>query len=273
MENTHPPFAIRRTEMFCMKSEHVGDDFQIYVQLPRSYAGSEQTYPTLYLTDGDDLFPLVTGILHALYLDRAAPDMLVVGIGYGADSEEPGNRRLFDMGATRASFPKVPGTEGEPRQAGGGGENFLRFIRDELIPHIEKTYRTDPANRAYAGLSFGGLFGAYILFNHPNIFQRYILCSPSLWWDDCISFKYEAQYAETHTDLPARVFLTTGSKEKIEGWEAFVEQDPNVDKFAEKLAARPYPSLAFRFNVEEGDHAYSQPSALTKGLRFIFDKE
>jgi len=45
-----------------------------------------------------------------------------------------------------------------------------------------------------------------VLFQHPDIFNRYKISSPSLWWDNGVTFEFEKKYSEKHSDLPARVF-------------------------------------------------------------------
>lgn len=267
------PVRMHRTETFRMKSEIVGDEFQIFVQLPFSYSQTEQTYPTLYATDGDDSFTLISSLLHMALLEGSLPEMILVAIGYGTDLLDPANRRDFDLPTTKSAWPKMPGMEGEPPTAGGGGENFLRFIREELIPHIEKTYRADPSNRAYSGVSFGGIFGAFALFTHPETFSKYILSSPALWWDERVTFTYEEQYAKAHTDLSARVFLSIGTEEAPPEFDQFFHAVDNVIEFEKQLIGRKYPSLQLKFNHEEGGHTTSQPGALMKGLKYIFARE
>ena len=76
-------------------------------------------------------------------------------------------------------IPQAPGAK-----KNGGAANFLRFIREELQPFIDKEYPTIPSDRGYFGDSLGGLFGLYALFNEPETFNRYIIGSPSIWWDE-----------------------------------------------------------------------------------------
>lgn len=52
-----------------------------------------------------------------------------------------------------------------------------------------------------------------MLFQHPDIFNRYKISSPSLWWDNGVTFEFKKKYSEKHSDLPARVFLSVGDVE------------------------------------------------------------
>jgi enterochelin esterase family protein len=62
-------------------------------------------------------------------------------------------------------------------------QQFESFIVDELMPHIDATYRTHttPDKRAMVGLSFGGLITTQICYNNPNNFGLSAPYSPSYW--------------------------------------------------------------------------------------------
>jgi predicted alpha/beta superfamily hydrolase len=141
------------------------------------------------------------------------PEVIIVGIAYGAYPGQEGNNRRRDFTPTAvAEYP-----------TSGGAEKFLRFIRDELIPVIDSKYRTNPNDRTLSGASLSGLFSLYVLFQHPDIFNRYKISSPSLWWDNGATFELEKKYSEKYSDLPARVFLSVGDVERtVESWQKLV---------------------------------------------------
>jgi len=62
-------------------------------------------------------------------------------------------------------------------------QQYESFIVDELMPHIDVTYRTllDPEFRAMVGLSFGGLLTTQICYNRPESFGLAAPYSPSYW--------------------------------------------------------------------------------------------
>jgi tetratricopeptide (TPR) repeat protein len=66
---------------------------------------------------------------------------------------------------------------------GGGAGNFKRFLSTELIPKVDRTYRTD-GFRVLSGHSAGGQFALYCLTSEPSLFQGYLALSPSLDWDN-----------------------------------------------------------------------------------------
>jgi hypothetical protein len=66
----------------------------------------------------------------------------------------------------------------------GGAPAFLRFFKEELMPHIMQKYHAKPTGHTLYGGSLGGLFAMYALFHEPSLFTSYIAIDPSLWWDD-----------------------------------------------------------------------------------------
>ena len=151
----------------------------------------------------------------SLRLDELIPNLLIVGVGYPVGS-------FFDASAPRAvdltptqdrdweiqqaeEYPEWPAPEGS-----GGAPEFLQFLRQELIPSIDAEFRTNPLDRALFGHSFGGLFAIHALLNGEGTFQRFIAGSPSLWWDDDVTFRHEEAFAAAHAELPARSVLRNG---------------------------------------------------------------
>ena len=65
---------------------------------------------------------------------------------------------------------------------------------------IRSTRPGSPNNR-------GGLFATYALFTEPDLFTRYAITSPSLWWDGGSIFEREAEFAKTRRSLPKQVFV------------------------------------------------------------------
>jgi predicted alpha/beta superfamily hydrolase len=112
------------------------------VYTPPGYAQSPylpRAYPVLYLLDGNAHFHSVTGLLQFLGTGIngafVVPEMIVIAI--------PNTNRTRDLSPTAATV----GFDGKPTPAfasGGGGPKFLRFIKTELIPHIDSTMRIEP---------------------------------------------------------------------------------------------------------------------------------
>jgi predicted alpha/beta superfamily hydrolase len=101
----------------------------------------------------------------------------------------------------------------EYQKVSGGGPKFRDFLERELIPWVDREYRTVPGDRTLVGHSYGGLFSSWVLVTKPELFQRYVVVSPSLWYDDHLVSGLEERYAASHRRLSARVYLCVGSRE------------------------------------------------------------
>ena len=186
MNNDESPLA--DTEVHYLTSEMVNDEFKIFV----GHCGTEGQHrvPVLYLTDANGYFGSAVDIVRGMQLGFHLPPLLIVGIGYRAggigDTIGP---RTRDLTPTRDAgfaglFPD--------QEAMGGAGALLQFISRELKPWVVDHYDVDRGNATYFGHSFGGLFGIYVLLTAPEVFRRYIIGSPSLWWDHGAMFEYEA---------------------------------------------------------------------------------
>jgi predicted alpha/beta superfamily hydrolase len=240
------------TELRPLHSSHTGRDYDIYVKLPDSYAAGDQTYPVLYVLDGQWDFKLLDSIQGGLYYDGFTPEMLIVGITYSG--EDPDYQVLRAMDYTPVQANPVLGSGDAPK--------FYDFIEQELIPFIESSYRADPSHRVLMGSSYGGLFTLYALFRQPELFQGYISASPAVPFGDRFVYNQEAEYAAARDDLPVRLFLSVGGIEQL----AYP-----VEEFARILEDREYDGLEMEYRVIEGErHAGNKPEAYNRGLRFVF---
>lgn len=148
----------------------------------------------------------------------------------------------------------------------GGAPLFLDFIRKELFPFIESNYRINTNMRILSRYSLGGLFGLYALFHDPDLFNKYFIGSPSIYYNDGITYEYEASYAGTHADLEADVFMSSGALES--------RTAEKMNKMVELLQSRNYKSLNLEtFIFENETHVTCYPAALSRGLVELFNND
>ena len=122
------------------------------------------------------------------------PEVIIVGITYNGSFDDWYKKRIRDFCPTESyAVQAFPG--------GGGADNFLKFIQNELIPVIDANYRVVPGERVMVGYSLGGLFGAYAMFESPELFNRNILISPSFWWDNRMIFDSEDIFSQNNLSL------------------------------------------------------------------------
>lgn len=196
-----------------LRSQTNGRTYDVRVMLPVGYDTLTQRddamrYPTLYVLDGAwMLFASFTRGL--LYRYPVSPNVIVVGI---ASATDHGQRRGFDYTPLTddSSWTKARLPDGSPPD--GGADAFLRVLKEEIIPLIDRTYRTT-GDRGIHGHSLGGLFVAYTMLKAPDLFTRYAMTSPSLWWNDRMIVTGEPEFARRHPVFPKHVFLSIGSDE------------------------------------------------------------
>jgi predicted alpha/beta superfamily hydrolase len=244
-------FSLYNTKAEYIKSEIVADSFFILISVPDSYSSDNNRYPVLYVLDGDIAYGIATSISRYLQIGDNIPELIVVGIGYGSLTKKVVEKRSRDF---------------KPEES-GGAENFLKFLDEELIPYIDSNYRTIPGDRTINGYSLGGLFSLYTLFTRPESFNRYVIGSPNMSWDDYSIFNYEENSPKKISDKQLNIFISIGSEESEERY-----FNP-VDSLVTRIQNRNYPGVIFETNVFNGStHLEGPPESLTHGLISVFEK-
>ncbi|MEM6585050.1 MAG: alpha/beta hydrolase-fold protein, partial [Pseudomonadota bacterium] len=193
--------------------------------------------------------------------------VIVVGIAYDVDYDTFYKLRERDLRPPyNASFGASPQ---EAARTLGAADKFSAFLRDELIPRIESEYRTEPGDRAIYGHSYGGLYGTYAFLYETDLFNRYLILSPSLWWPWDETKEYwlptrakTLQPSETN----ARVFFASG---ELEG-----RIDDLQTQFLGGIEDRLDPSIALQaFVYDDETHRTVFGRGAMDGLRFIYAEE
>ncbi|HTX65810.1 MAG TPA: alpha/beta hydrolase-fold protein [Opitutaceae bacterium] len=253
------PFVIANSQIRPLPPSADGRHYELDVHLPGSYAQSPgRRYPVLYVTDGYWDFPTVVVSYDNLAWDRAIPEFIIVGIGYADEHANYNDLRRWEL-------PPVPLTS--PGGPSGHAAEFLRSIKDEIIPFVEREYRVDPSRRVLAGSSLGGLFALYAMYTEPDLFQGYIAASPAVrdaapW----IAGRAEA-FARSGRPLPARLYLTTAENE----WPDFRAA---IEHFHDQLAGLHYPGFAYQFRRVDGmRHSGTKAESYARGMAYVFAPE
>jgi predicted alpha/beta superfamily hydrolase len=267
-------------QVFHIEVPTIGDILEITVVEPFPGAASVgKLFPTLYLLDSRLTLDIVVGTkrLFDIFSGGALPLCYLVAIGY-ADLDIAG-RRFRDYTPTKADLP--PGLQ-QPLPFGtGGAASYLDVLRGEIIPHLERQYPLDPRERVLIGYSLSGRFATYALFSEPEAFGRYLIISPSLWWDRESAFAEEEAWARSNADLRAKLLVVGGDAEETPGggWRNNLpdevglplKQLTNMRELDRRLSARNYPSLRFKTAlIPDGRHVTGFPAAIALGLVEIF---
>ncbi|MGC1459638.1 MAG: alpha/beta hydrolase-fold protein [Steroidobacteraceae bacterium] len=229
-------------ERFELHSQATGETRSYFVHRPADYDLSNARYPLLVVLDAESDFQHTSTTADLLAGAGLIPSLLIVGI--------PNTNRNRDL---------IPFT---PRS---GTANFLKFITTELIPKLDRDFRTQPY-RILVAHSNGGLFGLYALVKAPEVFKGYILDSPALNDEDRELLSTVDAFLEQHQDLTASIYLTTANEtgELLSGnWQlsAYLQSQTSRD---------PHWTFAFRRYPEETHGTIALRSAYD-GLQFIFD--
>ena len=163
---TTPAVTLTGTAHHKLASATIGQTYDLFVSLPDGYATSGKSYPVLYVLDGWH-FPLLAFLQNNNIYSERMPPVIMVNIGHG-QGVNPMPLRARDFTPTHLAE--------EPTS--GGGSAFLAFLEHDIIPFVERTYRTIPSDRGLLGHSLGGLFALYALEERPGLFQRIVAASP-----------------------------------------------------------------------------------------------
>jgi uncharacterized protein len=145
--------------------------------------------------------------------EHAAKEAQTIVVGIGYPTGEPlaeATKEVLRLRARDLTPVPDPAKAGDDSKPSGGAPAFLTFVQSELIPLIEREYRSDGAARVLVGHSYGGLFTLYALFHQPQLFAGYVAGSPSLFYGDRVTFADEAAFAEGRRSLPVKLYLGIG---------------------------------------------------------------
>lgn len=264
-----PLVTLPDTSRHLLHSDEMNQTFQIDVAVPpRLATASADSHPVVYLVDGNGLFPLVYANTRALQRGSEMEPVIIVGIGYPV-------REPFEIGALRTrdltptedkAFEDKMNNSGLPLRTAvrtGHAGKLAAFVENELKPFINARYPVDTDNEIFAGYSLGGLFGLYVLFHHAHLFDKYVLGSPSIWWDQSVSFAYEDAYARQHKVLEKSVFISSGTADlemMVTGAQAMYK----------RLVDRAYEGLDVKYVEFEGEtHSSGIGVALNRGIKYV----
>jgi predicted alpha/beta superfamily hydrolase len=189
------------------------------------------------------------------------PEMIVVAI--------PNTNRTRDM--TPSHTDKDPQGKPQPGLAASGGmANFLKFIQTELVPKIERSYRTAPY-RVLVGHSLGGITAINALYTMPDAFNAYVAIDPSLWWDDRLLLK-QARDRFSKPGLAGRALYVGQANTISPGDTALNVHFNSIIQFNSILETYNQSGLRYAYKYYPADSHGSVPMITEyDALRFVFD--
>ena len=200
-------------------------------------------------------FPLLSGLLPVPAVRRGGPgDSIIVGISYGGVTFQEGNYRSTDYTAPSAE-----------RDYWGGADKFQAYLGDELMPLVEKTYRSDASRRIVFGQSLGGQFVLFTALTKPDLFWGHIASNPALHRN--LPFFLQRHGSPAPGSERSRVFVADGTLNDAQF------REPSLEWIAHWSAAKDAPWDLKTIDLEGHSHMSAPPAAFREGMRWLFSTE
>ncbi len=255
------PFILGTTDE--IQSVQLKEKRILNIYLPEGYDKNDTvSYPVIYLLDGsaDEDFIHVAGLVqfNSFPWINRVPKSIVVGIANidrKRDFTYPTN-----IEADKKQYPTT-----------GQSANFIAFIEKELQPYIEQHYKTT-TEKTLIGESLGGLLATEVLLKNPLLFTKYIIISPSLWWDNGSLLSLSSAVLESGFNQPTFVYIGVGKEGLTPGPQPRVmEVDANL--LADRLRNSQSKTLHVFFDyLPQENHATIGHQAVFNAFRLLFGK-
>ncbi|MBS1774261.1 MAG: alpha/beta hydrolase [Bacteroidetes bacterium] len=251
------PFVLGVTETIASKTLKEKRTINIY--LPDGYKKNDTThYPVIYLLDGgaDEDFIHVVGLVQFNTFDwvHRIPKSIVVGI---ANTD-----RKRDM-----LFPTSIAKNKEEYPTSGHSDKFIAFIEKELQPYIASHYKTNN-DKTIIGESAGGLLATEILLKHTSMFNRYIIISPSVWWDNGSILKQSLSMLAQDTLLKG-IYIGVGKEGLTPGANPLIQEEVVQELYNEIKGVNKHAITSYEYLPQE-THATIGHIALFHAFRLLY---
>jgi predicted alpha/beta superfamily hydrolase len=246
-----------------LKSKILDSEREISVYLPASYDQNNfNKYPVIYLLDGEKFFHPFSGAVAQLSSDASPqiPETIIVGI----TSQD----RIKDSSPTHSLIGPY-GKEVEGFKTSGGANNFLKFIKEELIPSIDSTYRTN-SYRLFVGYSATGLTILHALFTIPEIFNSYLAIDFSAWFDNEVTLKTAKIFFNKKLPENKDVFITTVDRVVTD---LYPDKHNATWTFIQEFEQNHQENIGFgykKYAYKSENHHSTPLVSFIDGLKYIF---
>lgn len=244
-----------------IQSAELGENRILNIYLPEGYNENDTIhYAVTYLLDGsaDEDFIHIAGLYQFNTFEwiNRLPKSIVVGIA------TVDRRRDF-------TFPTSIEEDKINYPTTGHSDKFISFIEKELQPYIENKYKTN-SSKTIIGQSLGGLLATEILLKKPNLFNKYIIVSPSLWWDDASLLNLASDILEEGFSQETDIYIGVGNEGLAPG---NIPHNMIVDAnlLEEKLSNTKSKSVRVYFDyMPQEDHATILHQAVYNAIRILY---
>lgn len=239
-------------QQYSVHSQTLAEQRLLNVWLPASYSAQmDHRYPVLYLLDGgmDEDFLHIVGLVKFLNAYQLMPETIVVGI-VNVD-----RKRDF-------TSPSENAQDQTELPQHGGSARFIEFVENELLPWAEQNFRLS-GERTLLGQSLGGLLATQILLYKPQLFQNYLIVSPSLWWNDQKLFHAATNLLHEQSFAGRNIYFAVGNEHP-----AIVTPTRNLEQ---TIGQQNWPDLRSRFEfLGDENHATILHQAAYRGFIWFY---
>ena len=244
-----------------LQSTQLNEKRILNIYLPEGYNKTDTvTYPVTYLLDGsaDEDFIHITGLYqfnNFSWINRV-PKTIIVGIA------NIDRKRDFTYASTLAADTRRYPTTGH-------SDKFIAFLEKELQPYIQRHYKTN-GQKTIIGQSLGGLLATEILLKKPEMFNKYIIISPSLWWDNGSLLQIQSPVMDAGFAQKTAVYIGVG-KEGLTPGDAPRVMEVDANLLADKLKSAKNKNLTVYFDyLPQENHGTITHQAVFNALRLLF---
>lgn len=254
-----------------IESKITNRNYELYISLPHGYSKEDSiSYPVLYVLDGLYYFPTINQANETMGWGRKGlQDLIIVGLSSGMNNTDWLINRTLDYTTSASPTGEKRLDKGYGLEYGtiktGGAAKFLNVLKQEIIPFVDKQYKTND-DRGIAGHSFGGLFASYCLMNSPTLFSKYSIISPSFWWDNQALFLKMVSKLDEYDNFEIEIFLSVGGSEGSGIVPATVQFYYDLKKLKSK-------GMNVEWKIFEDENHFSVvPAALSRTLSVLYGK-
>lgn len=267
LSQTTPPASIPNTQPLTigvvdqLYSNQLGEKRVLNIYLPEGYNPQDSVkYPVTYLLDGsiDEDFIHVAGLyqFNSFEWINQAPKSIVVGIA------TVNRRRDY-------TFPTTISADQKRFPSSGHSGQFIAFIEKELQPFIEQKYKAT-STRTIIGQSLGGLLATEILLKKPSLFSKYIIISPSLWWNNGSLLNTPSRLPLDSLSQKTAIYIGVG-KEGLTPTEMPRVMEVDANLLADKIKSTRSKNVSVYFDyLPLEDHATIAHQAIANALKFVY---
>lgn len=244
-----------------LESKELAEKRILNIYLPEGYNRDDTTkYPVIYLLDGsaDEDFIHITGLVQFNSFEwiNRVPKSIVVGIA------TIDRKRDFTFSTSiqkdKITYPTT-----------GHSDKFITFIEDELQPFIDTKYNTNKI-QTIIGQSLGGLLATEILLKKPMLFDKYIIVSPSLWWDNGSLLKQSSILLQKNFNHPTYIYIGVG-KEGLSPGEIPRNMEADAILLSQKIKGSKSKTVKVFFDyLPQENHATILHQAVANSFNLLY---